>query len=182
MVEGSQPDWSGHANDLTGMMSEIAAFDKAYQSAVNYAKKDCNTLVIALADHATGGLSVGTGDKYEFHPKVVNNMKMTAEGLTAKLIEDGANIEKLISDNIKFEDFSAEERQAIVNAATAKDETATLKAINKVVDVRANAGWGSLVHTGEEIHVYAYGPGKEKFAGVQHNIQNATNIKSFLKK
>ncbi|MCG7419430.1 alkaline phosphatase [Macrococcus epidermidis] len=182
MVEGSQPDWSGHANDLTGMMSEIAAFDKAYQSAVNYAKKDCNTLVIALADHATGGLSVGTGDKYEFHPKVVNNMKMTAEGLTAKLIEDGANIEKLISDNIKFEDLSAEERQAIVNAATAKDETATLKAINKVVDVRANAGWGSLVHTGEEIHVYAYGPGKEKFAGVQHNIQSATNIKSFLKK
>ncbi|MCE4955829.1 alkaline phosphatase [Macrococcoides caseolyticum] len=182
MVEGSQPDWSGHANDLTGMMSEIAAFDKAYQSAVKFAKKDCNTLVIALADHATGGLSVGTGDKYEFHPKVVKNMNMTHEGLTAKLIKDGADIEKLINDNIKFTDLTTEERQAVVDAAKAKDEDATLRAINKIVDVRANAAWGSLVHTGEEVHVYAYGPGKEKFLGVQHNIQNATNIKSFLKK
>lgn len=181
MVEGSQPDWSGHANDLTGMMSEISAFDKAYQSAVKFAKKDCNTLVIALADHATGGLSVGTGEKYEFHPKVVKNMKMTHEGLAAKLIADGADIEKLINDNIKFKDVTAEERNAVVEAAKAKDEKATLKAINKIVDVRANAAWGSLVHTGEEIHVYAYGPGREKFMGVQDNIQNAKNIRSFLK-
>lgn len=97
-------------------------------------------------------------------------------------MKDGADIEKLINDNIKIKDLKAEERQAIVDAAKSKDQAATLKAINKVVDVRANAAWGSLVHTGEEIHVYAYGPGKEKFAGVQHNIQNAINIKSFLKK
>ncbi|TDM01638.1 alkaline phosphatase [Macrococcus hajekii] len=182
MVEGSQPDWAGHANDLTGMMSEISAFDKAYQSALKYAQSDCNTLVIALADHATGGLSVGTGDKYEVHPKVVNNMKMTHEGLTQKLIADGADIESLINNNIQFKDLTAAERQAVVTAAQAKDEKKTLAAINKIVDVRANVAWGSRVHTGEEVHVYAYGPGREKFVGVQDNTQNAQNIFSFLKK
>ncbi|UBH09184.1 alkaline phosphatase [Macrococcus armenti] len=181
MVEGSQPDWSGHANDLTGMISEISAFDEAYQSAIEYAKKDCNTLVIALADHATGGLSVGTGEKYEFHPKVVDQMKMTHEGLTAKLLEKDADIETLVNENIQIKDITAEEKKAIIDAAKATDEAKTLAAINKVVDKRANAAWGSKVHTGEEVHVYAFGPGKEKFMGVQHNVQNAENIRSFLK-
>ena len=181
MVEGSQPDWAGHANDLTGMMSEISAFDEAYQSAVEFAEKDCNTLVIALADHATGGLSVGAGDKYEFHPKVVDQMKMTHEGLTEKLLEKDADIEALVEENIQIEDITDDEKKAIIDAAKAEDEEKTLDAINKVIDKRANVSWGSKVHTGEEILVYAFGPGKEKFNGVQHNIQNAENIRSFLK-
>ena len=181
MVEGSQVDWSGHANDLTGMMSEIQAFDKAYQSAMKFAKKDCNTLVIALADHATGGLSVGSGSDYEFHPQIVDKMKMTSEGLSFELTKDGADIEKLINDNIKIEDVTAEERAAIVDAAKAKDQQKTMFAINKIVDKRANAGWGSLVHTGEEVHVYAFGPGSEKFRGAQENTNNAKHIFSFLK-
>ena len=180
MVEGSQPDWAGHANDLTGMMSEISAFDEAYQSAVEFAEKDCNTLVIALADHATGGLSVGAGDKYEFHPKVVDQMKMTHEGLTEKLLEKDADIEALVEENIQIEDITDDEKKAIIDAAKAEDEEKTLDAINKVIDKRANVSWGSKVHTGEEILVYAFGPGKEKFNGVQHNIQNAENIRSFL--
>ena len=180
MVEGSQPDWAGHANDLTGMMSEISAFDEAYQSAVEFAEKDCNTLVIALADHATGGLSVGAGDKYEFHPKVVDQMKMTHEGLTEKLLEKDADIEALVEENIQIEDITDDEKKAIIDAAKAEDEEKTLDVINKVIDKRANVSWGSKVHTGEEILVYAYGPGKEKFDGVQHNIQNAENIRSFL--
>lgn len=180
MVEGSQPDWAGHANDLTGMMSEISAFDEAYQSAVEFAEKDCNTLVIALADHATGGLSVGAEDKYEFHPKVVDQMKMTHEGLTEKLLEKDADIEALVEENIQIEDITDDEKKAIIDAAKAEDEEKTLDVINKVIDKRANVSWGSKVHTGEEILVYAFGPGKEKFDGVQHNIQNAENIRSFL--
>ncbi len=136
MVEGSQPDWAGHANDLTGMMSEISAFDEAYQSAVEFAEKDCNTLVIALADHATGGLSVGAGDKYEFHPKVVDQMKMTHEGLTEKLLEKDADIEALVEENLQIEDITDDEKKAIIDAAKAEDEEKTLDAINKIIDKR----------------------------------------------
>src|SRR5699024_5058417 len=84
-------------------------------------------LVIALADHATGGLSVGAGDKYEFHPKVVDQMKMTHEGLTEKLLEKDADIEALVEENIQIEDITDDEKKAIIDAAKAEDEEKTEK-------------------------------------------------------
>ena len=56
MVEGSQIDWAGHDNDIVAAMSEMEDFEKAFKSAIDFAKKDKHTLVIATADHSTGGL------------------------------------------------------------------------------------------------------------------------------
>lgn len=61
MVEGSQIDWGGHDNDLAYMASELIDFDKAVKAAIDFAKKDGNTLVIITADHETGGLSLNAG-------------------------------------------------------------------------------------------------------------------------
>ncbi len=61
MVEGSQIDWGGHDNDLNYMASELVDFDKAVKAALDFAKKDGNTLVIVTADHETGGLSLNGG-------------------------------------------------------------------------------------------------------------------------
>ncbi len=61
MVEGSQIDWGGHDNDLNYMASELVDFDKAVKAALDFAKKDGNTLVIVTADHETGGLSLNAG-------------------------------------------------------------------------------------------------------------------------
>lgn len=38
MVEGASIDKSGHPNDITGVMSEMSGFDKAFQNAIDYAK------------------------------------------------------------------------------------------------------------------------------------------------
>ncbi|MGD9161931.1 MAG: alkaline phosphatase, partial [Desulfobacteraceae bacterium] len=59
MVEGSQVDYAGHANDPVFMVTEFLAFDKAVGIAVDYAKKDPDTLVVIFPDHDTGGLSIG---------------------------------------------------------------------------------------------------------------------------
>ncbi len=61
MVEGSQIDWGGHNNDFPYMVSELVDFDKAIKAALDFAKKDGNTLVIVTADHETGGLSLDAG-------------------------------------------------------------------------------------------------------------------------
>lgn len=58
MVEGSQIDWGGHANDREYVISEVYDFDKAVKQALDFAKKDGNTLVIVTADHETGGMSL----------------------------------------------------------------------------------------------------------------------------
>jgi len=58
MVEGSQVDWGGHANDGEYLVSELEILDNAIGAALDYAEKNGNTIVIALADHETGGFAL----------------------------------------------------------------------------------------------------------------------------
>jgi len=62
MVEGSQIDWGGHDNNLEYIVEEIVDFDNAVGKALEFAKKDGETLVIVTADHETGGLGLTGGD------------------------------------------------------------------------------------------------------------------------
>ena len=56
MVEGGKIDTAGHANDKENNIGETLAFDEAVKVALDFAKKDKNTLVIVTADHETGDL------------------------------------------------------------------------------------------------------------------------------
>jgi len=62
MVEGSQIDWGGHANDADYIVQEMIDFDKAVAMALDFAEKDGETLVIVTADHETGGFALNGGD------------------------------------------------------------------------------------------------------------------------
>lgn len=60
MVEGSKVDWAAHANDPVAMATDFLAFDRAIGVALDFAKKDGNTVVIVTSDHGNSGLSIGT--------------------------------------------------------------------------------------------------------------------------
>ena len=60
MVEGSQIDWGGHENDADYLVSEMLDFDKAVGVALDFAKRDGNTLVVVTADHETGGFTLSS--------------------------------------------------------------------------------------------------------------------------
>jgi alkaline phosphatase len=62
MVEGSQIDWGGHANNIEYIVTETLDFDEAIGVALDFAERDGNTLVLVTADHETGGLSIIGGD------------------------------------------------------------------------------------------------------------------------
>ncbi len=59
MVEGSQIDWAGHANNAESVVAEMLDFEKTIAAALDYAEKDGNTLVVVTADHETGGFTLG---------------------------------------------------------------------------------------------------------------------------
>ena len=65
MVEGSQIDFAGHANDIDWLTSEVIDFDNAVSKAYEFAQKNGNTLVIVTADHETGGLTLPGGSLTE---------------------------------------------------------------------------------------------------------------------
>jgi alkaline phosphatase len=62
MIEGSQIDWGGHANDQEYTITETLDFFEAVEIALDFAKKDGETLVVITADHETGGMIILNGD------------------------------------------------------------------------------------------------------------------------
>ena len=67
MAEASQVDWAGHGNDFEYLMREMTDLESGIKWALNYAKKNKDTLVVVTADHETGGLLIEPNDprKYE---------------------------------------------------------------------------------------------------------------------
>lgn len=62
MVEGSQIDWAGHANDAERMVRQTLLFDMAVKETLEFARRDGHTLIIVTADHETGGLRLEPDD------------------------------------------------------------------------------------------------------------------------
>ncbi|MDK8288018.1 MAG: alkaline phosphatase [Staphylococcus lugdunensis] len=195
MVEGASIDKSGHPNDITGVMSEMSGFDKAFQNAINYANTHKDTLVVATADHSTGGLSIAKGKDYVWNPEAIRKMKHSGSYMT-KQIADGKDSETVIKEGygINFPDNQLDKvkeaakelkevKSKVKNEKDPKLAAATTKlqdAIQKPINDESHTGWTTYGHTGEDVNTYAYGPGEDKFLGNKDNTDSAKNIFAFL--
>ena len=81
MIEGSQIDWAGHANQAASLIDEMKDFDKTISRVLDFAKKDGETLVIVTADHETGGLSINDGSTMK-----KMDIKFTTNGHTGTMV------------------------------------------------------------------------------------------------
>jgi alkaline phosphatase len=181
MVEGSQVDWAGHDNDVVGAMSEMEDFEQAFQSAVEFAKKDKHTLVIATADHSTGGMTMGRDGDYKWDPSHIKAAKKTPDFISKKIAE-GAPVEETLKKYIDLE-LTPEEIQSVKDAKEKSGDVVEIdNAIEKIFDLRTGTGWTTDGHTGEDVNVYAYGPGMEKFTGKIDNTDTAKEIFAILEK
>ncbi|MFD0131279.1 alkaline phosphatase PhoA, partial [Bacillus subtilis] len=151
----------------------------AYKAAIEFAKKDKHTLVIATADHTTGGFTIGANGEKNWHAEPILAAKKTPEFM-AKKINEGKPAKDVLAryGNLKV---TSEEIKSVEAAAQADKSKGAYKAIIKIFNTRSNSGWTSTDHTGEEVPVYAYGPGKEKFRGLINNTDQANIIFKILK-
>jgi len=64
MVEESQIDWAGHANDGLGTALEMESLNELVKFCLEYQKSNPSTLVVLTSDHECGGLGIddGTGN------------------------------------------------------------------------------------------------------------------------
>jgi len=64
MVEGGMIDWAAHGNDAATVTMEVLDFSEAIKEAVEFYEEHPNeTLIVVTADHETGGLTIGRGDR-----------------------------------------------------------------------------------------------------------------------
>lgn len=82
MIEGSQIDWGGHANDADYAITEMVDFDKSIGYALDFAQKNEETLVIITADHETGGMALMGGNMKTGEVKAA----FTTKGHTGQMI------------------------------------------------------------------------------------------------
>ncbi|EIT85690.1 alkaline phosphatase [Fictibacillus macauensis ZFHKF-1] len=174
MVEGSQIDWAEHDNDVVSTMSETRDFERAFAAAIDFAKKDKHTLVIATADHATGGFTVGANGNYNWFAQPLKAFKRTPAFISQKINEEN-NVKKVLKTYIDLS-LTHTEIQSVEQAATTKDVKKISKSIKKIADARSVTGWTTSGHTGEDVNVYGYGPGVQKFSGLLDNTDQAKHI------
>ncbi|MDX8344237.1 alkaline phosphatase [Rossellomorea sp. YZS02] len=179
MVEGSQIDWAGHDNDVVGAMSEMRDFEQAFEKVRDFAKENGETLVIVTADHSTGGISIGSDGEYNWDPAPIQAAKHTPDYMAEQIV-NGASVEETLANNIDLE-LTPEEIASVKTAAEEGDQTEIDNAIEKIFDTRSGTGWTTDGHTGDDVPVYAFGPQKEKFAGLIDNTDQANQIFELLK-
>lgn len=168
MVEGSKVDWAAHANDTVGMVSDILAYDDAVGVALEFAKKNGQTVVISSSDHGTGGPIIGgVNPNYSSvtFDQSINKL------LSAKISLEYAN--KLLqgADEVRVREIYAE-YFGITDPTSEEIALALEGKINKVISDRANISWTYGGHIGGDVGLYSYAPrGFEQLGGVVDNTE-----------
>lgn len=177
MVEGSKVDWAAHANDPVGIVSDVLAFDAAVAVALDYAKTHNNTLILSATDHNNGGITIGdreTDGSYSKDPVSrfilpLTRATLTGEGIEAKLDEERSNIKEVMAQYFGIEDLTEEEIEEIKAAGKGSMNYA----VGPMISRRANIGWTTGGHTGEEVTLYTYAPNNDRIWGTLDNTDFA---------
>jgi len=185
MVEGSQIDWAGHANDPVYMVTDFLAFDNAVKVALDFAKKEKNTLLLIFPDHNTGGLSIGSKNaKIPYSTTSVQDlinpldqMKITSTGLVKKI---GSNFspENIMSIIKKWWNIDAKEDIEEIMQLF-KNGLSLGYAISRVISKNHTIlGWTTHGHSGEDVPLWSFGP--QRPCGLYNNTELAKMIADVL--
>ncbi|WP_445508967.1 alkaline phosphatase [Rossellomorea marisflavi] len=174
MVEGSKVDWAAHQNDPVGMISEILSFDRAVGDALAFAKKDGNTMVVAVTDHGNSGLTIGNADldgsyKHQSVKHFIDPLKkarLTVDG-AASLLEGKDAGHALAAYGL--------DSQSCRWSPSKKELKAQM---TSSLSQKAGLGFTTHGHTGEDVFLYAFGPGKP--SGLLENTDLPVKMADFI--
>jgi alkaline phosphatase len=186
MVEGSKVDWTAHANDAVGCITEYIAFDNAVAAALDFAKKDGNTTVIILPDHGNSGFTIGRRDLKSYDKATFNDLfanvskyKKTAEGLEEILLKEKPENFKSVIKKYTEIDISDDELKSLLNSKNYQAENYMKvgesqnmnSTLVNIMNKRTYFGFTSGGHTGEEVFLAAYHPQGDIPLGMNTNIE-----------
>lgn len=178
LLEASQVDWAGHANDIASAMAEMDDLVKTIEYLTRYVEKNPDTLVILTADHSTGGLTIGADHEYKWEPKWIRNMQSSVTQIAENLIDEAKPTE-FVSNQLGFE-LTPEEQQHVVSLLEIKELRDREAGVKKLLDVRTNTGWTTSGHTGVDVPIFSIGEGSHLFSGSIDNTDVAKTIFTLL--
>lgn len=186
LVENENTDTASHANDAPSLMRALWAFDDAVKVALEFQRRNPDTLVIVTGDHETGGFSptyaqkdlgsAGSGNRFyagDEQFRMLERVSMSLGMLREKLGRkpDAAVLDALLEKHFpgfRFDD----DLRALLLGGKPLDRNFTYiphNLVGRMISRQTGFYWGTSGHTSEPVAVGAIGPGAELFRGYQDN-------------
>lgn len=162
-------DKRSHANDAAQTLEEIKAFDDAVAVARDFALREGNTLVIVTADHECAGFSI-----------VEKGTFTNAEAVAPPNNVDSGNTTNNSTPSRSTNAKDPARSTGPINGSGSADTKNFAPATFRTADDPASVTDGSPDarlwltylsgnHTGEDVPLFAYGPGSKKLAAEIEN-------------
>lgn len=177
LVEGSQIDWAGHANDVASAMAETHDLALALEWLESYVLQNPDTLVVVTADHSTGGFTIAANKDYRWDPEPIKNLKGSLSTLASKMSSADNPVET--AESWLGLTLTSEEK-ALLAQVKMTDTRAVYTRLTKIIDVRTNTGWTTSGHTAVDVQIFAMGKGAEVFEGHMDNTEIPKKLFSLL--
>lgn len=179
LVEASQIDWAGHTNDIAAAMAEMDDLAKTLTWLKDYVKNRNDTLLVATADHSTGGLTLGARGDYRWQPEYLKNLAKSPQSIAVELATTTKGISVIQVNELLGFQLSDSEVEVFLNMNTeTKNEKDIYQKIKQLIDQKTNTGWTSKGHTGVDVQVFAAGNSAQEF--IQHQTNTEIAKKLFL--
>jgi alkaline phosphatase len=182
MVEGGRIDHAAHRNDAPGTIRETLAFDEAVGVALEFARKNPETLLIVTADHETAGMALigHSKDSKEYvgiDLRAIQKVKASFEVIADELGKNPTpqKIQTVVKEYLGIE-ITEDEAKMVANDTIRKLDPANysypyLHSLAFVLRPYLRVGWGSQTHTASPLYAFGVGPGSERVKGLLHNTQ-----------
>jgi len=204
-AENENTDSAGHQNDVAALMRDLWAFDDAVKVALEFQKKNPDTLVIVTGDHETGGFAPTYGRKNLEPAGKTNYLNVNLEQLKqieaykislkefsdkfkakAKQVTSTAELNAYLNSLLQdsFPDLVLDDdlREKILTQGQLGPNSNYLPANILGLAIARQTGfyWASSGHTPTPITVAAIGPGAEVFKGFDDNTAFAVKLRRLI--
>jgi alkaline phosphatase len=199
LVENENTDTAGHMNDAASLMRALWAFDDAVGVALEFQRRNPDTLVIVTGDHETGGFSptyalkdlstLSSANRFyagEAELRMLERITMSFGTVREKLGRKPAGdvLDGLIAKHFPGFRLDADLRSLILAGKSSERNFSYTpqSALGMMVARQTGFYWGTSGHTPEPVTVGAIGPGAELFRGYQDNTDFGKHLHRLIQR
>ncbi len=191
MIEGGRIDHAAHRNDAAATIRDTLAFDEAVGVALDFQRRNPDTLLIVTADHETGGMALigHSKDSKEYVgidlsaiQKAQTSMELIVEELgktpTPEKVREA--VKRHLAIQITEDEAKLVADDTIRKLDPKNYSYATLHSLAFVLRPYLRVGWASQTHTASPLFAFGSGPGSEELVGFRHNTELFRIMKAAL--
>ncbi len=199
LIENENTDTAGHATDAASLMRALWAFDDAVKVALDFQRRNPDTLIIVTGDHETGGFSptyalkdlstlssknrfYGGAEQFRMLERITMSLGMVKEKLGKK--PSAEVLDKLLAEHFPGFRLDADLRELLLSGKTIERNFSYVpqNILGRMIARQTGFYWGTSGHTPEPVAVGAMGPGAELFRGFQDNTDFGKHLHRLIGK